>query len=742
MVVDEYTQKALKLMLEHIDRNKGRYDSENAQNALLESLIEEHSLEMRYDSQLIKGKILPLDKESFQQLIAGAPLKSEGKTRSVGSLFREGSGAIDDAFLKEMQYETHTRDSSDTGVKSGKSGNEADGDYEPDGESDGHSDDGGKATKRKPTKLHVESLQERVVSKSRSEERVGSKERDVDNDNENESDGDEHEQECSQGGGKLPSEPRMKRQLTLHGPSGPEKKRRVDADGEFEARSSRSGKYAESKRTKVQESGVDETSVQPETSTEQSPVTLSSSKSQDNVQEKVSRKEIRKDVEAIWQQVQNLAAAIFRATKADPEGYANVVARPTKDLEALYRRIWGEDWAKGVNVVAKAGLADARDIVMACIAGVVWQTVEGTSLFKTGQEILQKISTATSFFDKVLQEHDRNLSLQGFADQVAQNMLRDTDRQKKILALPAIKWASEAQLVLGEQLQVVKATYPTDKVGVDEIENGLHKALVKIFCQGQVFQGSLSVSGGKYDFSWKVAREPFDGEMQVNPRQLHCLTNTFFRFTTPLSRLIHCHYRRFTTAEATRMEGKPRPVVVSGPSGAGKSTLLKRLFDQYPDRFGFSVSHTTRAPRPGEEDGVAYNFVTKEAFQKLVAENGFIEHAQFGSNFYGTSVQAVKNVAEKGRTCILDIEMEGVKQVKKTDLNARFLFLQPPSVEILEKRLRGRGTDKEEDILLRLKQAEVEIEFAKTGVHDKIVVNDDLEKAWSEFRAFCVPDEA
>ncbi|RMY68774.1 hypothetical protein D0864_11264 [Hortaea werneckii] len=229
--------------------------------------------------------------------------------------------------------------------------------------------------------------------------------------------------------------------------------------------------------------------------------------------------------------------------------------------------------------------------------------------------------------------------------------------------------------------------------------------------------------------------------MPVNPRQLHCLTNTFFRFTTPLSRLTHCN-RRFTTAEATRMEGKPRPVVVSGPSGAGKSTLLKRLFDQYPDRFGFSVSHTTRAPRPGEEDGVAYNFVTKEAFQKLVAENGFIEHAQFGSNFYGTSVQAVKNVAEKGRTCILDIEMEGVKQVKKSDLNARFLFLQPPSVEILEKRLRGRGTDKEEDILLRLKQAEVEIEFAKTGVHDKIVVNDDLEKAWSEFRAFCVPDQA
>jgi len=82
-----------------------------------------------------------------------------------------------------------------------------------------------------------------------------------------------------------------------------------------------------------------------------------------------------------------------------------------------------------------------------------------------------------------------------------------------------------------------------------------------------------------------------------------------------------------------------------------------------------------------------------------------------------------------------------VKQVKKTDLNARFLFLQPPSVEILEKRLRGRGTDKEEAILERLKQAEKEIEFSKTpGVHDQIIVNDDLEKAWKEFKAFCVPD--
>ncbi len=103
---------------------------------------------------------------------------------------------------------------------------------------------------------------------------------------------------------------------------------------------------------------------------------------------------------------------------------------------------------------------------------------------------------------------------------------------------------------------------------------------------------------------------------------------------------------------------RPRPIVVSGPSGAGKSTLLKRLFEAYPDRFGFSVSHTTRAPRNGEQHGREYNFTTKEAFQKLVDVGGFIEHAQFGSNMYGTSVQAVKDVSEQGRTCILDIEME------------------------------------------------------------------------------------
>ncbi|KAL8983061.1 MAG: hypothetical protein Q9205_002591 [Flavoplaca limonia] len=176
-----------------------------------------------------------------------------------------------------------------------------------------------------------------------------------------------------------------------------------------------------------------------------------------------------------------------------------------------------------------------------------------------------------------------------------------------------------------------------------------------------------------------------------------------------------------------------RPVVISGPSGTGKSTILKRLFAAHPNTFGFSVSHTTRAPRSGERDGIEYNFTTKESFLKLVDEGGFIEHAQFGGNHYGTSVKAVEDVAEKGRICVLDIEMEGVKQVKRTELNARFLFLSPPSVQVLEQRLRGRGTENEDSLRKRLDQAAKEMAFSKEeGVHDKIVINDELEKAYKE----------
>ena len=136
--------------------------------------------------------------------------------------------------------------------------------------------------------------------------------------------------------------------------------------------------------------------------------------------------------------------------------------------------------------------------------------------------------------------------------------------------------------------------------------------------------------------------------------------------------------------------------------------------------------------------------MTPSDFASLVSSNGFVEHATFGSNSYGTSVKSLETIASAGRTCVLDIEMEGVKQIRAHPTyksTARFLFLSPPSPEILEQRLRGRKTDSEEAVQKRLKQAVKEMEFSKTeGVHDKIVVNDDLERAYEEVRAWILEE--
>lgn len=148
-----------------------------------------------------------------------------------------------------------------------------------------------------------------------------------------------------------------------------------------------------------------------------------------------------------------------------------------------------------------------------------------------------------------------------------------------------------------------------------------------------------------------------------------------------------------------------RPLVISGPSGVGKGTLFKLLFARHPETFTLSVSHTTRSPRAGEQDGVDYHFVTHAAFEDLIAKDGFVEHAQFGGNRYGTSKSTIREQTDKGRVVLLDIEMEGVKQIKRSDIAARYVFVAPPSEEELERRLRGRGTEKEESIQKRLTQA-------------------------------------
>uniref|UniRef100_A0A2K5DCM4 Guanylate kinase n=1 Tax=Aotus nancymaae TaxID=37293 RepID=A0A2K5DCM4_AOTNA len=154
----------------------------------------------------------------------------------------------------------------------------------------------------------------------------------------------------------------------------------------------------------------------------------------------------------------------------------------------------------------------------------------------------------------------------------------------------------------------------------------------------------------------------------------------------------------------------PRPVVLSGPSGAGKSTLLKRLFQDHGGIFGFSVSHTTRYPRPGEENGKDYYFVTREVMQRDIAAGNFIEHAEFSGNLYGTSKAAVQAVQAMNRICVLDVDLQGVRNIKATDLRPIYISVQPPSLRVLEERLRQRNTETEESLEKRLAAARADME--------------------------------
>lgn len=173
--------------------------------------------------------------------------------------------------------------------------------------------------------------------------------------------------------------------------------------------------------------------------------------------------------------------------------------------------------------------------------------------------------------------------------------------------------------------------------------------------------------------------------------------------------------------------------VLSGPSGAGKGTLVKRVLQRVPDAW-VSVSATTRQPRPGEVDGRDYFFLGQPRFDELVSQGGFLEWAHVHGNSYGTLRSRVQDRIDHGSQVILEIDVQGAFQVKKAMPEAHLIFIEPPSLEELERRLRGRGTETEEVICNRMKTAEVEL--ARKMEYDVQVVNDELERATEELVSY------
>ena len=182
--------------------------------------------------------------------------------------------------------------------------------------------------------------------------------------------------------------------------------------------------------------------------------------------------------------------------------------------------------------------------------------------------------------------------------------------------------------------------------------------------------------------------------------------------------------------------------IICGPSGVGKGTVVARLLASYPKLY-FSVSATTRPPRPGEVDGKHYHFLSREQFQRWIDEDAFLEHAEFVGNLYGTPKLYVDKAMDQGRDVILDIEIQGAEQVHRRRPEAIRIYVAPPSWAELERRLIGRGTEDMEKVRSRLERGKQE--FAAAGSFDYFVINDTVDNAVTEVRAImlaehCRPD--
>lgn len=180
------------------------------------------------------------------------------------------------------------------------------------------------------------------------------------------------------------------------------------------------------------------------------------------------------------------------------------------------------------------------------------------------------------------------------------------------------------------------------------------------------------------------------------------------------------------------MRKRGKLYVFTGPSGTGKGTILGQVLEQDKNLF-ISVSATTRAPREGEQDGVHYYFLSKEAFESRIAQGDFLEYAQYVGNYYGTLEGPVNEKLDAGYDVILEIEVQGAMQIHEKRPDAVMVFVAPPSMEELARRLRGRGTESEEKVLRRMATAQNEMTYVER--FDYVIINDDLERAIGDFLA-------
>ena len=177
------------------------------------------------------------------------------------------------------------------------------------------------------------------------------------------------------------------------------------------------------------------------------------------------------------------------------------------------------------------------------------------------------------------------------------------------------------------------------------------------------------------------------------------------------------------------MVNRGKLYVVSAPSGAGKTTLIKKVLNRFKT-LSYSVSHTTRAPRNNEQQGLDYFFISQEEFEEKISKDYWFEWAKVHGNYYGTSKDFIKTSLDQGKSLILDIDVQGTCQILESGLEMVTIFIMPPSIEILSQRLENRGSDSKKVIDKRIENAKIEI--SKKYMYQYVVINDDLNKAIEE----------